>query len=98
MDPFSQPSDTPRNVSPRRKVRIVTPPNSLAGKWQPTVKLDPCCWCGTPRAGTVEHLQPRSQHGSNRPKNLVGACASCNSRRGTNSLLHWMLKRLGETG
>ena len=44
-----------------------------------------CCYCGaTLEDGTVltlDHLQPRSQGGSNDSTNLVTACMRCNSAR-----------------
>lgn len=36
----------------------------------------------TPRTATIDHVKPRSQ-GGKRPRNLVLACALCNSRKGS---------------
>lgn len=50
-----------------------------------------CCYCNRKlflthgRRGdsfTVEHIDPRSNGGSNKPDNLTGACRRCNELRG----------------
>jgi len=53
-----------------------------------------CCWCGMDcrpesnyaNSATIEHVQPRSQGGSDDWDNLAMACASCNHRRGVISV------------
>ena len=69
-----------------------------------------CCYCGEftverdrgngdPRRCTVEHILPRSRGGTNEWANIVAACASCNSARGSEGEIHavaWFYKRLAE--
>jgi 5-methylcytosine-specific restriction endonuclease McrA len=45
-----------------------------------------CCFCGKRCKGkmTQEHLTPLSKGGSNTTANVVAACRSCNSKKGTN--------------
>lgn len=93
-----QPSVTDRNTSTPSDVKLVSPPRNLSGGFRDALLCDPCCWCGERGEATIEHIQPRSQRGSNKAKNLAGACKACNNGRGVNSLLHWMLQRIGETG
>lgn len=43
-----------------------------------------CAWCGLSLAREdvqIDHVVPRSAGGSNKPDNLVPACARCNSER-----------------
>lgn len=88
---------TDRNAVSPSKVKLVSVPSNLSPGFRGALLCDPCCWCGDRVEPTIEHIQPRSQHGSNKAKNLAGACKRCNNERGVNSLLHWMLKRIGET-
>lgn len=51
-----------------------------------------CAYCGVnlasapPNAVTLDHLTPRSRGGSNKPANLVTACARCNFTRKATSV------------
>jgi 5-methylcytosine-specific restriction endonuclease McrA len=51
-----------------------------------------CVWCmmsltdAHPRMVTLDHLVPRSEDGTNSAENLVTACMTCNTRRGTMSV------------
>ena len=49
-----------------------------------------CCYCGTANNLCVDHLIPRMRGGPNAPDNLVWACRSCNSSKGSKDLLEWM--------
>lgn len=40
-----------------------------------------CAYCGG-RAGTIDHLLPRSRGGANTWLNTVAACGGCNQRKG----------------
>ncbi len=40
-----------------------------------------------------DHIEPRSGAGSDVWDNLTAACRSCNSSKGTNRLLLWMVER-----
>ena len=50
-----------------------------------------CVYCGNGVEDgitlTLDHLHPYSDGGSNDTRNLVTACKSCNSRRGTRTVL-----------
>lgn len=50
-----------------------------------------CAWCGMGvEAGahlSLDHVQPHSRGGSNKPRNLITACKRCNDSRGARSLL-----------
>ena len=45
----------------------------------------PCHYCGQP-ASTIDHVWPKSRGGDDHRNNLVRACSTCNSSKGTRSL------------
>jgi len=73
------------------------------GKWcRPATRLAiylrddfRCVWCLTPLAHlhprnvTLDHAVPRERGGSNAPNNLLTACKTCNSARGTQPMTHY---------
>lgn len=84
---------TPRQLSLDDFFRRSSPSES----WDQIVRRDPCSYCGKRAAKmTVEHVQPVGRHrGKGGPldnaSNKVGACLRCNMRRGSGSLLHYLL-------
>ena len=71
-------------------------------KYVKMLKQDPCVFCGG-IGGTIEHIVPRHSlpvvsveaEGQSRDHwtNLAASCHGCNKRKGTKSLLVYMLKR-----
>lgn len=53
------------------------------------LRAQPCAYCGTDPAGTVDHVVPLSRGGHHDIWNLVPACRSCNDRKGTKLLSEW---------
>lgn len=53
---------------------------------------DPCSYCDQPMEH-VDHVAARDKGGSNLWENLTAACASCNSRKHTHSLLYFLAVR-----
>jgi HNH endonuclease len=50
---------------------------------------DNCCaYCGSDRAYTLDHVQPKAKGGPTRRNNLVACCATCNIQK---SDTEWML-------
>lgn len=45
------------------------------------------------QVATVDHRTPRIRGGSNEPRNLVVACARCNSAKGTRPYLDFIFAR-----
>jgi hypothetical protein len=66
--------------------------------WRRVLRKDPCSWCGKPASKqgvcTLEHIEPRSHGGADDVTNLVEACPPCNSQRGAETLLFFLLARL----
>ena len=69
-----------------------------------------CCYCNRimrkprisekqdrPNTATIEHLQRRSEGGSNKMGNKRIACFECNNGRGDTNWLEWKTIRMGET-
>lgn len=53
---------------------------------------DPCSYCGE-AGGTVDHIVPIKDDGTNDPENLTAACHSCNCSKNDRPLLHFMLSK-----
>jgi 5-methylcytosine-specific restriction endonuclease McrA len=49
-----------------------------------------CAYCGCDSKLTVDHAMPLSRGGSNNIENVVPACGSCNSRKGTRTVEEFM--------
>ena len=56
---------------------------------------DICSYCGK-SAGTVDHIVPVADGGTNDWDNLTSACSSCNSRKHDRSLLTFLVKLYDE--
>lgn len=59
------------------------------------LRRDPCAICGEkvePKAlRTIDHIVPRSRGGHNSWSNFAAMCNSCNSRKGSLTLLDFLL-------
>lgn len=66
-------------------------------KWWRVIRIiiiaDPCVYCGA-EATVVDHAMPRSRGGSNKRRNLVPACKSCNSAKCNRTPEEWKTARL----
>jgi 5-methylcytosine-specific restriction endonuclease McrA len=66
------------------------------------LRLDLCSYCGIHPAETeqgqmtIDHVVPRSQGGENNMTNMTGSCQDCNGRKGSKSLLAFLLERREE--
>lgn len=70
--------------------------------WMRVVRADPCSYCGR-RAGTVDHVEPQSRPargigGAHSWVNYAAACAACNGRKSTTSLIMFLAVRAGCAG
>ena len=60
-------------------------------EWQREQELPKeCVYCGATSNLTTEHLIPRSRGGKDCADNLVLACQSCNSSKGTKGVFEWL--------
>jgi len=50
---------------------------------------DRCCYCGQKLKLAMEHLIPVAKGGSYNQQNIVPACGSCNSSKGTKPFHSW---------
>lgn len=55
-----------------------------------------CVYCGSGHCLTLDHVVPRERGGSHDAGNLLTACARCNERRGTRSLIEFAFADLGD--
>lgn len=77
----------------RRRAR--TSDNEASLRWLSLLRKDPCSYCGGD-GGTVDHIEPLIDGGTNEVENLTGACASCNAVKNSRSLLTFLLERKDE--
>lgn len=74
----------------RRSGRI----NGNAKQYAKLLRQDPCSYCGN-QGGTVDHIDPYSLRGG-AAHNLTAACEYCNSRKGDEPLLIWLIQRTAD--
>jgi 5-methylcytosine-specific restriction endonuclease McrA len=71
----------------RRALRNGAPRSDLTAAQWTAIKAHysyRCVYCGTkPKRLTQDHVTPLSKGGSHTVSNIVPACRSCNSRKGT---------------
>lgn len=74
----------------RRHARRDMPLDDDARAFIRILLRDPCSYCGG-SSGTIDHIVPVADGGTNDCWNLTSACLSCNSRKRTRSLLEYLL-------
>ncbi len=52
-----------------------------------------CCYCGSKDHLAIDHLFPRKKGGLDSGDNIVWACRSCNSSKGSGDVLEWFSQR-----
>ncbi len=52
-----------------------------------------CAYCGATGALAVDHLMPKFRGGVESADNIVWACRSCNSQKGTSDVAEWYVRR-----
>lgn len=55
-----------------------------------------CVYCGSGYCLTLDHVVARERGGSHEAGNLLTACARCNEKRGTRSLIEFAFADLGD--
>lgn len=71
------------------------PLTAEAKAWVPILLLDPCAYCGG-EAEEIDHILPAVDGGTGAWGNLAPACRSCNARKHSKDLLHFLLERRRE--
>lgn len=84
---------TPSRHSTRRGLPLLLRA-SRASKTTKHLRLDLCAYCGGP-GEHIDHIVPRSVGGDDDWTNFTMACGSCNSSKGTKSLLIFLAHRNG---
>jgi hypothetical protein len=52
-----------------------------------------CSYCGSRDRLSIDHLVPKARGGADRSENMVLACRSCNSSKGSRDLMEWYVIR-----
>ena len=55
-------------------------------------KLDYCVYCGSTDTPSIDHIIPIDKGGTQDPKNLIRACAFCNSSKRNLFFIDWYIK------
>lgn len=65
-------------------------------QWRDSIKEawnNRCAYCGNPpiddRSLTIDHVKPRCRGGEDRTSNVIPACESCNSHKGSCEWVGW---------
>jgi len=78
-----------------RRVRIRELPSTLTISQWDSIKLsfdNKCCYCGESKPLAQEHFLPVIRDGEYSHNNILCACQSCNSSKGTKSFFEWYPK------
>lgn len=85
--------DKVREYRHRRRARLLDgcSPGVTGEQWREICRAhgQRCAYCGTLAKLTVDHVIPVSRGGKDEPSNVVPACSSCNSSKGTKLLSEW---------
>jgi 5-methylcytosine-specific restriction endonuclease McrA len=52
-----------------------------------------CWYCGSTSSLSVDHIIPRHKGGASGGENLIPACRTCNSSKGSSDLLEWLARK-----
>jgi 5-methylcytosine-specific restriction endonuclease McrA len=74
----------------KRHARRGAPFTPEAEAFAPVLYRDPCAYCDQ-SSEVLDHITPIAAGGDGSLDNLAGACASCNNRKHTRSLLLFLL-------
>lgn len=61
-------------------------------EYRSVIRYDPCAYCNK-AGGVVDHIIPLINGGPEACDNLTSACRSCNARKGSQSLLNFLVVR-----
>ena len=66
-----------------------------AAEWKNCIaeSLGICAYCNERRHLTMDHIEPLARGGEQDIDNIAAACKSCNSSKGTKSLVVWLASR-----
>lgn len=80
-------------VARHRALKVSAPQGDavLAADYEQVLRQGVCEQCGSRGPVHIDHIEPLSTGGEHGWENFAGLCQSCNSRKGTKSLLLGML-------
>jgi 5-methylcytosine-specific restriction endonuclease McrA len=82
--------DKAKIKSSLRRTRLQKNPTFLVTKRDlEKMQSQLCAYCKKRQADSIDHIIPVSRGGSHGIGNLVGCCRSCNSSKGTKTLMEW---------
>lgn len=93
------PAEKAQQRHARRAREMGAPGTWKASEWRALRQSlgDRCAYCGSTQLLTIDHVIPLVRGGSNAIDNLVVACRSCNSRKGSLTAVEFAVRRRSKT-
>jgi hypothetical protein len=78
----------------RRWMQMGGAGNKMSEGYKKILLRDPCVYCGAKPTG-LDHITPESKNGPNNWQNRAPACKTCDQKKGSQLLLHFLHRQTG---
>ena len=91
--------EKPRALNQRRRVVKLSVSNFYISAAEiAKIYSSPCFYCGSGNKITMDHVLPLSRGGWHSIGNLIPACSSCNSSKGSKTIMEWRMSKMKLAG